>query len=415
MSYTNALSPKLAQRGIIIYYGEYPCNGSWPNRIKNISKIFELLNFDYKILIPYPPQTGESIISSRDNVLRLLGITHKKTGQVRKLFLYANGILRSYKYVKSQSHLDFVLFAGGSFVICYPILRICKRKSIKVCIDIVDENSKKFEANKSLRDYLAIYNKDLFDRWLIPKFDKVLVISDFLLNKYKKISKNIIIQKSIPSIIDLEEFDKNSKRTVFSKNSELNQLVDDKRLKVLYAGSAVRPNGILFVLDCAAELIIKYKYDFLIIIILLLGDKERLLQHAIKLGIEKNLLLLNRQNQDDLPAIYKQCDILFLPEHGNVIANAGFPGKTAELLASGKPIISTVFSDLEMYLINGENALLSAIGDNVTYTSNLRKLLDDSHLRNKIGAAGRLTAEYGCDYKSCTSIFTDLISGNLSE
>jgi glycosyltransferase involved in cell wall biosynthesis len=404
-------APK-AIKGIIIYYAEYPNNGSWPNRINNFSKIFELLNFDYKIVIPYPPKTARSINSSRDNVVRLQDITQKKISNFKKLFSYATGILMSYKYIKSQNHLDFVLFAGGSFTICYPIIRICKRKAIKIWIDIVDENAKKFETNKSIRDYLAILNKDLFDKWLIPSFDKVFVISDFLFDKYSKISSNRNIQKSAPSIIDLEEYDKNSSRNIFGKAVELDRFLKDTRLKLLYAGSAARPNGILFVLDCAAELMKQHNYDFLIGIILLLGDKESLRRYAVNLGIEKNLVLIDKQNQIDLPAIYGQSDILFIPEHGNIIANAGFPGKTAELLASGKPILSTIFSDLEKYLINGENALLSLIGDKATYTSNLRKLLDDETLRNRIGANGRITAENEFDYKSCTSMFTDLASAN---
>lgn len=405
-------SPGSVKKGIIVYYAEFPNYGSWPNRINNISKIFELLNFEYEIVIPYPPQTEQSIDTPGNNVVRLQNIVSKKLRKFKNFFYYLKGIYLSFKYVKTQEHLDFVLFAGGSFSICYPILWICKRKRIKVWIDIVDENSKKFEPNKSFRDYLAVLNKDLFDRWLVPRFDKVLVISGLLLDKYKRISNNLNIQKSVPSIIDLEEYDRNANNIIFDKSPELNCFLKDSRLKLIYAGSAARPNGIFFVLDCAAALIKDYNYDFLICIILLLGDKEGLIKHAKKLNIEKNLLILDKQIQTDLPAIYKQSDILFLPEHGNEIANAGFPGKTAELLASGKPIISTIFSDLEVYLKNEVNALLSPIGDNLSYTSNLKKLLDDELLRGKIGANGRLTAENEFDYKKSTSMFLDLATIN---
>jgi glycosyltransferase involved in cell wall biosynthesis len=119
--------------------------------------------------------------------------------------------------------------------------------------------------------------------------------------------------------------------------------------------------------------------------------------------------LLDKQEQSELPAFYKNCDILFLPEHGNIIANAGFPGKTAELLASGKPIISTKFSDLELYLRHDDNSLLSEIGNQKTYTLNLKRLLDDEQLRQRIGKNARLTAENFFDFKKCTGMFSELV------
>lgn len=396
------------KRGIIVFYGEYPGSSSWGNRINNISKIFNQLKFDYRVIIPYPPKTIKSVNISDDRIIRLQIINKEIQNFICDIFYYIKGIVKSFFFIKNQKQLDFLLFAGGSFMVCYPIILLCKHKGIKVWIDIVDENSKKFEKKKSLRDYLAIFNKEIFDIFLIPKFDKVLVISNYLYNKYRKNVSSEILQKSLPTIIDIKEFDANTSKSISNKSKELDQILSDRRLKMLYGGSIVRPNGIFFVLDCVAELILKLNYDFLIIIIALMGDKEIIFKYANDKGIVKNLLILDKQDQSDMPAIYKQIDILFLPEHGNIIANAGFPGKTAELLASGKPIIATIFSDLEKYLKNGVNAFLSPIGDKEKYMTNLKKLIDEEDLRKKIGSNGRRTAENEFDYKSCTSMFADL-------
>jgi glycosyltransferase involved in cell wall biosynthesis len=397
------------RKGIIIYYGEYPNNDSWSSRIKNTAKIFDKIYWDYKIVVPYPPKSEKDYLCSISTIERLQKCNKPIKNFAIDSYWYIRGIFKSYSYIKKQKHLDFVLFAGGSFIVCFPILLICKRKGIKVWIDLVDENSKKYEKNKSFRDLLAILNKDLFDKWVIPKFDKVLVISNYLLEKYKRNTPAEILYKSAPTLIDIEEFDKNAMRDIIHLSEELNKMIKDPRLKLIYAGSIVRPNGVFFALDCAAELINKLNYDFLIVIIVLIGNKEIILKHANKLGIGANVLILNKQDQSNMPAIYKQCNILILPEHGMIIANAGFPGKTAELLASGKPVIATFFSDLGNYLINYENAMISMIGNKVAYIQNLKSLLDNSELRKQIGMNGRQTAINKFDYRKNTWMYSNLV------
>ncbi len=396
-------------KGVIIYYGEYPTNDSWANRIKNTLKIFDSLSISCSVLVPYPPLLIENERNLNDKTIRLERIKKEKNSFFSQVYFYLKGVFDSYRFIKKQSNLDFVFFAGGSFLTCYPIIKLCKSKNIKIWIDIVDENSKKFEQTKTIRDYIAIFNKDLFDKWLIPKFDKILVISDYLHHKY---SKNILLnrlQKSTPTLIDINQYDQNASKNITNNTNEFNQIVSDKRLKLMYAGSIARPNGVFFAMQCAAELIQKQNYNFLIVIIALMGETKKIIDYAKELNIADNLIFLNKQQQDDMPAIYQLNDILFLPEHGSIIANAGFPGKTAELLASGKPVIATNFSDLTLYLKNGVNAMISEIDDKQTYTQNLKKLLDSIELRKQIGVEGRKTAIKHFDFRKNAFIYNELV------
>ena len=96
-----------------------------------------------------------------------------------------------------------------------------------------------------------------------------------------------------------------------------------------------------------------------------------------------------------------------MPEQGDIIANAGFPGKTAELLASGKAILATKFSDLPLYLTNGVNAMISEIGDHITYAQNLEKLIVDKMQRDSIGAHARETALKMFSAKNAINLYVE--------
>ena len=106
-----------------------------------------------------------------------------------------------------------------------------------------------------------------------------------------------------------------------------------------------------------------------------------------------------------IPSLYDSSDILVLPEQGNVVANAGFPGKVGEYLISGKAIISTNFSDLSFYLINDYNCMISGIGDHLTYIKNLKTLIYDKEKRINLGNNAIKTGLKYFNYSDAVKIY----------
>ena len=120
----------------------------------------------------------------------------------------------------------------------------------------------------------------------------------------------------------------------------------------------------------------------------------------MELKILNNVYIQDAIPQKYIPAIFDQfADYLFIPEHGDICANAGFPSKTAELMGAGKPIIATNFSDLSKYLKDGYNAMLSDVGDRVNYMSNLEKLIFDKQLCERLLTNSKKDALKYFDYK----------------
>jgi glycosyltransferase involved in cell wall biosynthesis len=303
-----------------------------------------------------------------------------------------------------------VLFAGGSFVVCYLIVRYCKKKKIKCLIDVVDEISKLDSEDKlTILDRIAIFNKKLFEKFILPRIDAVFVISSYLEKKYKKAYNQLPIKRSVPSLIDFNNFKKNESIDISGIKMDGLEILYSEKIKFAYAGSVVRTNGIRFFLECAAQLKNEHKFEFLVLFFIVIGNPEKITSICRELDIESNVAIFPCVLHRYLPAIYKHADILFLPEHGDVVANAGFPGKTAELLASGKPVLSTVFSDLTEYLIHEYNAMLANIGDHKKYIENMRRVLIDRKLKETLSKNAIRTAVERFDYKQCVKPFIEEI------
>ena len=78
-------------------------------------------------------------------------------------------------------------------------------------------------------------------------------------------------------------------------------------------------------------------------------------------------------------------------------ANAGFPFKLGEFLASGKAVVATNIGDVPNYLFNDINAILIE-PDSVDEIANaLLMLISDPQKRERLGIQARKTAEHCFD------------------
>jgi len=72
----------------------------------------------------------------------------------------------------------------------------------------------------------------------------------------------------------------------------------------------------------------------------------------------------------------------------------GFSLAVIEAMAAGCPIVSTVCPGNDEVLVDGENSLLTAVGDVDAQAACLRRLLSNAELRDKLGANARSTAKH---------------------
>ncbi len=389
------------KKGLIIAEGFYPI-GSMSLRIRMWAKGFLSNSVAAKILIVAPPPTKISMQNSDHFVHFLHKPQSKNLNQKKFIYLYYRivGTLRLFFYLRKNKKIDFILISRPNILIGFLLLYFCKKHKVKFFFDKGDENAILIDKKaQTLIDQLAKINHIIFEKYILPKVDNLFVVSSYLEKKYKNKLPHKRIIRSLPTLLDFTEFKMLQNENIFEEKHKNFNVFKSEKIKFFYAGSCERTNGLFHFLEVAADVLKTEPIVFDIIFIFVDGDKSIVEEYCSKLGINNNISFLQPVLPKYMPAIYKYVDILVLPEQGNIIANAGFPGKVGEYLASGKVILSTIFSDLTDYLKHEYNAMLSPINDKTLYKENMIKILYDTNLRKTLGENAIITAKNEFDYK----------------
>lgn len=115
-------------------------------------------------------------------------------------------------------------------------------------------------------------------------------------------------------------------------------------------------------------------------------ERERLERLAADLGVAERVRFLGRR--DDVPELLAACDVFALPSlyEGSSLA-------VLEAMAAGRPIVSSAIGGTDELIEDGVCGLLVAPRDSAALAAALRRLLDDSPLRERFAAAARARVE----------------------
>jgi len=377
-------------KGIIIRNG-LESNSSWGKRVAHWRESFHYYNIENQIFSAYP------VSSQFYNKSKLI---HKILSNYYFRYFLSPFII-FFKLYKIKP--DFVLLANGGFWEFFSIPFYCRFTKTPLLIDIVDTIGRKYKLKKSLIDYLIIINKILFDYFVVKNANEIFVISSLLEKEYQSRFPQKIVTRSIPSTVDIFNFEINTQIALEELRSDKYFIFNkDEFIKIFYAGSLTRLNGVEFFFSCISEILKSNDLKIKLIFAIIGGNVDALFKLSVKYSVNHLLVVVPPVTQYHLPVLLEKADILFIPEQGIETANAGFPGKTSEYLMSGTPIITTAFSDLDHYLFDGINACVSNLGDKHVYKKNLIKLLNDKQFRAIIGKKGRETAIANFSHLDCS-------------
>jgi glycosyltransferase involved in cell wall biosynthesis len=124
--------------------------------------------------------------------------------------------------------------------------------------------------------------------------------------------------------------------------------------------------------------------------VLLVGDgpeMDNLKQTAFRLGMEREVILPGPVSRDDVPAYIDAMDICVLPD-----SNAfGSPIALFEFMAMGKPCVVPDLGPMRDVIDENVTGIMFPHGDYVALEKALLRLVDDSGLREQVGARARQT------------------------
>jgi glycosyltransferase involved in cell wall biosynthesis len=120
---------------------------------------------------------------------------------------------------------------------------------------------------------------------------------------------------------------------------------------------------------------------------------------AGELGVLERVEFTGQALREEIPRYLREASVLVLARPSSQQADAGFPTKLGEYLASGRPVIVTRTSDIAEYLADGESAYVVPPDDVDALEVRLRHVLGHPDEAAGVGAAGRRVAEESFDYR----------------
>jgi glycosyltransferase involved in cell wall biosynthesis len=124
------------------------------------------------------------------------------------------------------------------------------------------------------------------------------------------------------------------------------------------------------------------------------GFRSRLRDHIARVGAEGSVVLVGRRR--NMPQVMAGLDIVV---HASSRPEP-FGRVLIEAMASGKPVVATSAGGVPEIVRDGETGLLVPPGEPASLAAAMRRLLTDSHLRDRLGKAGRTAAESRFDLRT---------------
>lgn len=209
--------------------------------------------------------------------------------------------------------------------------------------------------------------------------DGMFCISNYLIDFYKKRGFDQSRLFLVPSTVDTERFNKQI-------NSPLAYSY------ILYCGSlTILKDGVNILIESFKR--ISEKYPEINLVLIGKGDSvsdEIMIKDLVmKLNIGKRVIFLGQVPRTEIPAYLCNAKILALARPESIVADAGFPSKLTEYLATGNPVVVTIVGEIPQYLKDNETAFLTEPGSINAFANKLDYVLGNYESAKRIGINGK--------------------------
>ena len=199
--------------------------------------------------------------------------------------------------------------------------------------------------------------------------------------------------------------------------------VDTDRFKI----KDTSPLKINYILYCGTLTLLKDGVDILIksfaliserfpeLCLVLLGkantiENEILLKTLVNdLTITERVIFKGQIPRNEVPAYLTNAKILALARPSSIIADAGFPSKLTEYLATGIPAVVTAVGEIPVYLKDGLNAFVCEPDSTEKFAEKLQFVLDNYSDAKNIAIEGRKLTETIFNYNYQASRIVEFI------
>lgn len=213
-------------------------------------------------------------------------------------------------------------------------------------------------------------------------------ISQYLVDFYKKRGVSDKRMLLIPSTVDTERF------KVLQKPLLPFQYI-------AYCGSlTLSKDGVNILVESFASISNKYPD----INLLLIGkgdtieDEIAIKELVDKMNLKERVIFLGQLSREKVPGYLINARILALARPKTMVADAGFPSKLTEYLATGVPLVVTEVGEIPLYLTDNENAFISQPDSIVSFATKLDFVLSNYEFAKNVAAKGKKLTDTTFNY-----------------
>ncbi len=298
------------------------------------------------LIIENPNDKKDKLRKGVKNKVHFHKINYSLKNPLSFLSFYIQGV--KYIFNSKKSKYNNVIYCYDSpTIIILPFLLFSKIISYKIVIDIVEDynllNTKTL--SKKQRFKLKLYS--FLENNIFAYSDGVICISNYLLNKFESKTKKQSKLHYLPINVNFEYFNK------------VKTLNNNTTTQLFYGGSFGEKDGLIYLLK-AFEI---YERKNSNIELILTGKPPKkgmddVLNFINSSEVKHKIKFLGYLSDDEYYKVLNQSDILCMTRINSTFANAGFPYKLGEMLATGKPVIATNVGDVSNFIHSNENAIL---------------------------------------------------------
>jgi glycosyltransferase involved in cell wall biosynthesis len=299
-----------------------------------------------------------------------------------KVIVYLLTFCRAIFHNKKRKKINIVYCAGGINIENILFIGLAKLLNYKLILAI-EEDYSVFKGELKMISRFKLWTINRLDflnsRWA----SAIIVISTYLQDKYKKRTNKPVVLIPITARINI--------------NKDKKEFNDP--LQVLYAGTFADKDGVNDIINGFLD----FNKSFHNAQLILTGKSEEQIFYADKFRDNKNVIFKGYIPDEEFYPLLKNADVLCMCRTESGFANAGFPFKLGEYLATGNPVISTKVSDVENYLTS-EDAYLIEPNNPQQVSNSLMEIVEHPEEARKIGLNG---------LKKCQTFFSQEINGKI--
>jgi glycosyltransferase involved in cell wall biosynthesis len=296
--------------------------------------------------------------------------------------------IKSLKHAYRSDSENIIYNCGPPDILNLGILYHAKLLHYKIVFDIVEDYDSAMIISRSITHRIVIAGIQFLTHHISSLASGIVVVSSHLSKKYKDLTKSTIPIHYLPISVDFDRYPRC-------------QATLNVPTSLFYSGSFGMKDGVLILLD--AFDILAAKHTTIQLILTGKGSEEEMSPVFDRINTSPHKERIDYRGYLDDNAYYATLNSVDFPCMTRIdipYAQAGFPFKLGEFLATGKPVIASSVSDVACLLRDRYDVMLVRPGDSAEIVAAVEYLIAKPNEAIAIGTRGREAAKKYFDYRS---------------